>query len=110
MVGFIGAGVVFDDFEWLAIRFDAMDKVTFIELSDSVSGCLSNGICNYSGSLGTNPSLAVLNAPTADDELAKSYQVSVNECALYIYQEPFPIKWAAAPGMKLFIDDKGRGS
>ena len=109
VLGFIGTDLVFDDFEWLAVGFDVSDHVTFIEHNDSISGCLSNGICNYSGLLHTEPRLAVLSAPKADDQFAKSYQVSADECAIYIYMEPFPINWAGAPGMKLSIDGNKQG-
>jgi hypothetical protein len=109
MIGFIGSDLVFEDYEWLAIGFDVSDHVTFIEYNDSMSGCLSNGICNYSGLLYIKPFLTVLSAPKADDQLAKSYQVSADECAIYIYMEPFPINWAGAPGMKLSIDGNNQG-
>jgi len=107
-VGFIGAGVVFQDFEWLAVRYDDSDHVTSLEYSDDVSGCLSDGICNYSGLLYSNPSLAVLSAPRAEDERIKSYQVHVDECVLYVYQEPVSFKSASGP-VVVSIDGKAQG-
>ncbi|MEZ4599590.1 MAG: hypothetical protein R2940_07360 [Syntrophotaleaceae bacterium] len=88
MLGFIGSDVVLQDFEWLAVHFDDLGQVDFLEKKESVDGCLSNGICNYSGLIYSNPSLAVLSAPKIEDEKSKFYKVSDRECAIYIYMEP----------------------
>ena len=107
-LGFIGTDLVFQDFEWLAVRFDVADHVNFVEYNDSVNGCLSNGICNYSGLLYSNPSLAVLSAPRDEDEFIKSYKVGKDECAIYFYLEPFSFR-PASGSVTFFVDGKPFG-
>jgi hypothetical protein len=100
-----GNGTIWD-YEWLAVQFDQHDNVKFHEFNESVSGCLSNGICNIYG-LGdvTVTGNSVLTSPSGEDLTAKNYRVKDDECAVYFYQEPvFLIRMANGP-VDLMVND-----
>jgi len=86
---------VFNETEWLAVRFDKAGKVIFVERSDS-GKCLSNGMC-WDGT-----------APYVDDNYAKTYQPKADECAVYLVLAPLPWSFPTLD-VEYSVDDKPIG-
>lgn len=84
------SSAAFSQEHWLAVQFDAADRVVFLEHSDHPQHCLSNGICMLSGLFGTRPSEAVMTAPLALDQAARSHQPGPGSCALYLFLDKLP--------------------
>ncbi len=105
IIGGSSSGVFTED-EWLAVQFDDAGRVIFLEHnSDS---CLSNGMCHLGGLFTTQPSEIVVTAPTLQDAAAKSYQVSADECAVYLFLKSLP--WPLDAGrLKFSVDGRGQG-
>jgi len=109
ILGGSGSAIIWD-YEWLAVQFDQHDKVKFHEFNESISGCLSTGICNIYGLSGVSTTgNSVLTSPAEEDLSAKNYKVKDNECAVYFYQEPvFHIRMANGP-VALTVNDRRIG-
>lgn len=105
-LGLIGTDVVFVDAEWVTVQFDEVDHVVFLEHNDDHKGCLSNGICQYAGLFSTQPSKAVITAPSVQDIPAKSYPVRADECAVYVFLESHP--FLSMGSVMLSIDGRAR--
>lgn len=105
-LGFIGADLVITDYEWVAIQFNDVDRVIFIEHNDDIKGCLSNGICQFSGLFGTQPSKAVITAPSVNDIAVKSNRVLPDECAVYVFLKHHP--FLSVGSVMVFIDGKAQ--
>lgn len=106
------AGGVAEDYEWLVVQFDDNDQVIFYEFNDTAHGCTSNGICALYGVVFpvSKRDKAVITAPATKDIITKSYQVTDEECAIYLYQKPFfsviqKIFRSANYPVSFFVDD-----
>lgn len=84
------SSAAFTEEHWLAVQFDAADRVVFLEHSAHPQHCLSNGICMLSGLFDTPPSGAVLTAPDLQDQAARKHPPGPETCALHVFLETLP--------------------
>lgn len=102
-------GMGFSLKEWMAVAFSGTGRVSFVERSKDVQGCLSNGLCLltdiYTFAVKDGRDV-VVTAPLSDDVAAKALVPSPTECALYLFVDAHGVWFQVHSRAHFAIDGK----